>query len=125
MTEQLRRLTAHQHTILQRVADGHTYAEIARELTMTEKGLQAGVRRVLVKLGARNAPHAVHIAHQAGLLGHRPERHGDHAGYARHVRAGEDPRECPLGCHAAELAYRASRRAARTASKTSSKLPRR
>jgi hypothetical protein len=43
-------------------------------------------------------------------------KHGDHAGYQRHVRRGEGPRDCP-SCHAGELAYRAQRRAARTTTK--------
>lgn len=109
-----RQLTAHQLAILRRIADGDTHAEIAADLVLTEKGLQSAVRRLTVKLRARNAPNAIHIAHQLGILGRRPDRHGDHAGYQRHVRAGEDPCACPLGCWEAERAYRNRRRAATT-----------
>jgi DNA-binding CsgD family transcriptional regulator len=112
-SKSVRALTAHQLGILRRIAEGDAHAEIARDLSMTEKGLQAGVSRVLRKLGARNAPHAVHLAHQAGLLDSRPERHGDHAGFQRHVRAGEDPYACEFGCPEGERAYRTLLRSAR------------
>jgi DNA-binding CsgD family transcriptional regulator len=108
-------LTDHQLQILALVAAGRTHAEIAAELTLTPKGATAAVNRVLAKLGAANAPHAVLLACQAGILDGRPRRHGDHAGYAAHVYRGEEPCEA---CWAGERAYRAERRAARRAAKT-------
>jgi hypothetical protein len=63
------------------------------------------------KLGATNAPHAVHLAYQAGIF--RRERHGDHAGFTAHIRRGEDPWACTQGCPEGERTYRAERRHAR------------
>lgn len=98
-------LTAHELRVLRLVALGHTHEQIAEQLVMTRKGVTPTVNRVIRKLGAHNAPHAVHLAHQAGIL--RRERHGDHAGYAAHLYRGEDP--CDL-CKAGERAYRNQRR---------------
>lgn len=98
-------LTEHQLRILRMVAAGRTHAQIAAELCLTPKGLTSGVNRVLAKLGASNAPHAVLLACRAGILDGRPQRHGDHAGYVAHVRRGEDPKDCPP-CWAGERAYR-------------------
>lgn len=98
---------------LRLVADGVTHAEAAEQLVMTPKGFTANVNRAIHKLRARNAAHAVLLACRAGLLDGRPQRHGDHAGYAAHVYRGEDPKQCLLGCPQGELAYRAARRQAR------------
>ncbi|SDN18431.1 response regulator transcription factor [Streptomyces wuyuanensis] len=110
-------LTDHQLRILELVAAGHTHAEIADELVLTHKGLTAAVNRVLAKLSARNAPHAVLLACRAGLLDGKPRRHGDHAGFAAHVYRGEDPWACTEGCPEGERAYRAERRRARREAK--------
>lgn len=99
------RLTDHELRVLRLVSQGRTHQEIADELVMTAKGVTPTVNRAIRKLGARNAPHAVHLAYQAGIL--RRERHGDHAGFAAHVRRGEEP--CDL-CKVGESAYRAARR---------------
>ncbi|MFD4912807.1 hypothetical protein ACFWNR_06245 [Streptomyces virginiae] len=64
------------------------------------------------KLDAENAAHAVFLACRAGLLDGRPQRHGDHAGYAAHKYRGEDPKDCRHGCWEGEQAYRAAQRAA-------------
>jgi DNA-binding CsgD family transcriptional regulator len=98
-------LTAHELRVLRLVALGHTHEQIAEQLVMTRKGVTPTVNRAIRKLGARNAPHAVHLAYQAGIL--RRERHGDHAGYAAHIYRREDP--CDL-CKAGERAYRNNRR---------------
>ncbi|MEV4424023.1 helix-turn-helix transcriptional regulator [Streptomyces sp. NPDC049602] len=87
-------LTAHQIEVLRMVAEGRTHSEIAARLVVTPKGATATVNRVLAKLGANNAPHAVLLACQAGILDGRPQRHGDHAGYEAHRKRGEDPRDC-------------------------------
>lgn len=109
-------LTDLETTVLRMVSDGLTYAEIAARLTYTTSGITSVASRMFPKLGARSAAHAVHLAHQAGLL--RRERHGDHAGYAAHKYRGEDPKDCPHGCWEAELAYRAAQREARKARQT-------
>ncbi|MFI8962089.1 LuxR C-terminal-related transcriptional regulator [Streptomyces sp. NPDC053493] len=96
-------LTPHQLHVLRMVAEGRTHAQIAAELVVTPKGATAAVNRVLAKLGAANAPHAVLLACQAGILDGRPQRHGDHAGYEAHRRRGEKPCE---PCRAGERAYR-------------------
>ncbi|MER7053424.1 LuxR C-terminal-related transcriptional regulator [Streptomyces sp. NPDC000351] len=101
-------LTDHELRVLRLVAQGSTHQEIADELVMTAKGVTPTVNRAIRKLGARNAPHAVHLAHLAGIL--RRERHGDHAGFTAHVRRGEDPWACTQGCPEGERAYRAGRR---------------
>ena len=102
-------LTPHQLRVLRMVAQGLTHAQIAAELYVTPKGLTAAVNRIHAKLGATNAPHAVLLACQAGILDGRPQRHGDHAGYEAHRRRGEDPSRCEP-CHTAERAYRNAQR---------------
>ncbi|MGW3427987.1 LuxR C-terminal-related transcriptional regulator [Streptomyces melanosporofaciens] len=100
-------LTEQELAVLRRMADGATARELAPELVMTASGAGSLMNRIVWKLGARNAPHAVHLAHSAGLL--RAERHGDHAGYAAHLRRGEPPcGPCRLG----ERAYRNGKREA-------------
>ena len=101
-------LTDHELHILRMIANGHTHAQIARQLCITHKGLTSTVSRAIRKLGATNAPNAVHLAYQAGIL--RRERHGDHAGFIAHTRRGEDPWACTRGCPEGERAYRAARR---------------
>ncbi|MEU3528868.1 helix-turn-helix transcriptional regulator [Streptomyces sp. NPDC038707] len=103
-------LTSHELRVLQLVALGYTHKEIAEQLVMTAKGVTPTVNRAMHKLGARNAPHAIHLAYQTGLL--RRERHGDHAGYTAHLRRHEPPCD---DCARGEIAYRAARRSRRTA----------
>ncbi|MEU5496135.1 response regulator transcription factor [Streptomyces griseofuscus] len=98
-------LTDHELRVLRLVALGHTHQEIAEELVMTAKGVTPTVNRAIHKIGARNAPHAVHLAYQAGIL--RRERHGDHAGYTAHLRRHETPCD---DCARGEIAYRRGRR---------------
>lgn len=100
-------LTGHQHTVLSMLAEGQSQARIARQLGRSEVAVRATVWRIKQALGAVTAAHAVHLAHGAGILGGRPDRHGDHAGFARHVRAGELP--CGA-CRAGEREYRAGLR---------------
>lgn len=105
-------LTDHERRVLELVALGNTHEDIARELVMTAKGVTPTVNRAIRKLGASNAPHAVLLACRAGLLDGRPQRHGDHAGFAAHRYRGEEPCEA---CWEGERAYRTDRRAARKA----------
>ncbi|WP_309140301.1 helix-turn-helix transcriptional regulator [Streptomyces sp. PKU-EA00015] len=109
-------LGARETEILRLVSQGLSYGEAAGRLQppVTENTAKAHMQRVLTKLGASTAPHAVFLACQAGILDGRPRRHGDHAGYAAHVYRGEDPCEA---CWDGERAYRAGRRAARRAAK--------
>ncbi|MGW0626462.1 LuxR C-terminal-related transcriptional regulator [Streptomyces sp. NPDC002758] len=109
----MRSLTDHELRILRLVSLGQTHQEIADHLVMTRKGLTATVNRTIHKLGARNAPHAVHLAYQAGIL--RRERHGDHPGFIAHQRRGEDPWACDKGCPEGERAYRTEQRRKRQA----------
>ncbi|MEU1787060.1 LuxR C-terminal-related transcriptional regulator [Streptomyces sparsogenes] len=106
MTNPSPALTEQELAVLRRMAEGATARELAPELVMTASGAGSFMNRIVWKLGARNAPHAVHLAHSAGLL--RAERHGDHAGYTAHLRRGEEPCEpCRLG----ERTYRNTQRA--------------
>jgi DNA-binding CsgD family transcriptional regulator len=99
-------LTELEATVLRMVADGWTYAEIASRLTYTTSGITSVASRMFPKLGARSAPHAVHMAYQLGLL--RRERHGDHPGYEAHIRRGD---EICQPCRDGEKAYRAALKA--------------
>ena len=100
-------LTEHELRVLELVSLGKTHQEIAAELVMTSKGVTPTVNRAIRKLGASNAPHAVLLACRAGLLDGRPQRHGDHAGFAAHVYRGEEPCDA---CRAGEREYRTERR---------------
>jgi len=91
--------------VLKGIAEGGSYAEIAAALVLAHATVKNYAHSAIKKLGARSQAHAVHLAHQAGLL--RRERHGDHAGYAAHIYRQEDP--CDL-CKAGERAYRNRRR---------------
>ncbi|MEV5129239.1 helix-turn-helix transcriptional regulator [Streptomyces sp. NPDC053705] len=105
-------LTNHERHVLYLIAHGHTQEDIARQLFTTPKGITPTVNRAMKKLGALNAPHAVLLACQAGLLDGKPRRHGDHAGFAAHLRRGEEPCE---SCWDGERAYRRDRKGARKA----------
>jgi len=107
-------LTDHERHVLELIAHGHTQEDIARQLFTTPKGITPTVNRAMRKLGASNAPHAVLLACQAGLLDGKPRRHGDHAGFAAHVRRGEEPCEA---CWDGERAYRRDRKGARKTAK--------
>ncbi|MFJ3699561.1 helix-turn-helix transcriptional regulator [Streptomyces sp. NPDC090052] len=107
-------LTDNELAVLQRAAQGQTYAVIARDLGFAEKSVTKIAYRMARKLGALNITHAVFLACRAGLLDGRPRRHGDHAGFAAHVYRGEEPCEA---CLAGERAYRRDRKVARKAAK--------
>lgn len=64
-----RELTARETSVLRLLAEGATREEIAAALYVGRRAAVTAVEQVYVKLGARNAPHAVHIAWQRGLLG--------------------------------------------------------
>lgn len=70
------RLTDRHLEVLRGIADGKSYAEIGQDLFLTEDTVRTHVRHLLARLGARNGAHAVHLAHQRGLLGEGADRRG-------------------------------------------------
>lgn len=54
--------------LLRRLAAGEKHHAIAPDLFLTVPGVHSMTSRLITKLGARNTPHAIHIAHQYGLL---------------------------------------------------------
>lgn len=111
-------LTQIEMVVLQHIADGLTRKQISLETSYTFDGVSKICNRILRKLGARNQPHAVLLACQAGILDGRPRsrRHGDHVGYTNHQKRGE---EACAACKAGESAYQVQRRAARKAAMAS------
>jgi DNA-binding CsgD family transcriptional regulator len=107
-------LSDRQLNVLYRISEGQTWERIARDLGITLNGVSSINKQILRKLGASSAAHAVLLGCRAGLLDGRPQRHGDHAGFAAHRYRGEEPCEA---CWEGERAYRAERRAARKAAK--------
>lgn len=57
-----------QGAILQRLANGQTYAEIERALGISHEALRTRQRELFARLGARNGPHAVAEGFRLGLL---------------------------------------------------------
>ena len=107
-------LTDRQATVLRLASEGLTQRQIAHRLRIRDKSVSYLVSEVLIRLGAENITHAVLLGCRAGILDGRPQRHGDHAGFAAHERRGEDPWACEA-CAEGERAYRRERRAARKA----------
>jgi DNA-binding CsgD family transcriptional regulator len=62
------RLTARESDVLSAIAVGHTNAEIARCLRVSEDTVKTHVRRIFSRLGARDRAHAVAIAMRGGLI---------------------------------------------------------
>lgn len=106
-------LTERQAELLRLTADGLTLEEIARRWGIEPVTVRGYSHRLCRRLGARHLAHAVHLAHQAGLL--RRERHGDHPGYEAHIRRGDRGDAICDACRAGEKAYRADRRRAQQA----------
>lgn len=61
-------LTSRELDVLQRVSDGLTNKEVAREIGVTEVTVKMHMRSICGKLQAKNRAHAAIIAAQAGLL---------------------------------------------------------
>ncbi|MGW6946142.1 helix-turn-helix domain-containing protein [Streptomyces xanthophaeus] len=106
-------LTELEVEVIRLAAEGLGYKEIAERIYVIPRRATEIKTGALRKLGARNIASGVYLACRAGILDGRPQRHGDHAGYAAHKYRGEDPKLCPHGCWEGELAYRAERRRAR------------
>lgn len=64
-----RRITARQQDILEGLADGLSYAEIAARHGIGTETVRTTIKRLYYGLSARNADHAVAVAWQAGFLG--------------------------------------------------------
>lgn len=108
-------LPARDIEFLQRLARGEIPQDIAASWHMEMTSVWTVAERLRKRLGARTNEHAVFLACRAGILDGRPQRHGDHAGFAAHRYRGEEP--CGA-CWDGEREYRAERRAARKAAKT-------
>ncbi|MET0236178.1 MAG: response regulator transcription factor [Kibdelosporangium sp.] len=68
VTSELSRLTAREHDVLLRIAEGLSNAEIARTLWIEEGTVKTHVARILAKLGLRTRVHAVIYAYEHGLV---------------------------------------------------------
>jgi DNA-binding NarL/FixJ family response regulator len=63
-----RPFTVRQVEFLRRTADGETYHQIGAAMGLTAGGVSSLSRRVLRKLDARSAAHAVRLACEAGII---------------------------------------------------------
>ncbi|MEU0665729.1 hypothetical protein ABZ508_26585 [Streptomyces lavendulocolor] len=109
-------LSGREQALLELMSEGLTFHLAGKALNppADERTARRTLANAYVKLGAENLPHAILLACRAGVLDGRPRRHGDHAGYAAHARAEEEPCDA---CVEGERAYRAEQRRARRAAK--------
>ncbi|MCX4606782.1 LuxR C-terminal-related transcriptional regulator [Streptomyces anulatus] len=106
-------LTMHQLDVLRRIACGHSWKQIGKDLGITVGGVGSVGKQILLKLGAASSAQAVDIAHRRSLMTERPGC-GDRPAYLRHLRRREPA--C-WRCLAANAAHEAGRRAAAKAAK--------
>jgi LuxR family transcriptional regulator, maltose regulon positive regulatory protein len=62
-------LSDREQETLRGLAEGASQEDLARAMFCAVSTVKGYIRQVYDKLHARNAAHAVHIAHQRGLLG--------------------------------------------------------
>ncbi|MFE2850620.1 hypothetical protein ACFXJO_05730 [Streptomyces lavendulae] len=94
------------------MAEGRTLAQVATMWGVERGTVHTFAARLRRRLGAETNPQAVLLACRAGILDGRPQRHGDHAGFAAHKYRDEEPCEA---CVDGERAYRTEQRRARQA----------
>jgi DNA-binding NarL/FixJ family response regulator len=68
LSSKLEHLTEREHEIFQLVARGHSNAEIARELVVSEGTVKTHVAHILRKLDVRDRVHAVIYAYESGAV---------------------------------------------------------
>ncbi|MER6602543.1 LuxR family transcriptional regulator [Streptomyces parvus] len=68
-------LTDNLRHVLHRLAEGRTGIQIARELGVSPVTVRGYSHRLQEALGAHTVAHAVHLAHQLGMLADLPHRH--------------------------------------------------
>jgi DNA-binding CsgD family transcriptional regulator len=61
-------LSEHEREVLSRISHGQSTKRIAVELWISKRTVDEYRTRIFRKLHASNAPHAVHIGHQEGIL---------------------------------------------------------
>ena len=86
---------------LERLGRGETTHDIANAWHMEMTSIWTVAERLRKKLHAKTNEHLVLLACRAGIIDGKPQRHGDHAGYAAHLYRGEGP--CDL-CKTGERA---------------------
>jgi DNA-binding CsgD family transcriptional regulator len=69
-------ITAREHDVLERIADGYSTADVARELWITEDTVRTHIKRMLVRLDARTRAQLVAIAFREGLWQTPADRNG-------------------------------------------------
>ncbi|MFJ4637543.1 helix-turn-helix transcriptional regulator [Streptomyces hygroscopicus] len=94
-------VTARQWELLQRVAHGATYRQVAVEWGIAEITVRGYGHRLMRALGASTIAHAVHLAHSRGLIGPKPDC-GTRAAYRRHVVTSEPT---DMACRIANTEY--------------------
>lgn len=67
-------LTDNLRHVLNRLAEGHTGLQIARELGVSPVTVRGYSHRIQEALAANTVAHAVHLAHQLGMLDDLPKR---------------------------------------------------